>query len=99
MAPRTRKQGFRSIELEGRARRYQNYQSLRAMFFHILTFQIVCIHKHTSEQQMKYLKVWAMDCLKPKTGRREEEGRERTALMVVKFGPGCRTVKVENYPV
>ena len=43
---------------------------------------------------MKYLKAWATDCLKPKTGCREGEGRERTAVMVVKFSLGCRSVKV-----
>ena len=45
---------------------------------------------------MKYLKAWATDYSKPKTRRREGEGRERTALIVVKFGPGCRSVKVEK---
>ena len=56
--------------------------------------QIVCIHKHTSEQQMKLLMTWAINYLKPETGRQEEEGGKRTVLMVVKFSPGCRSVKV-----
>ena len=59
--------------------------------------QIVCIHKHTSEQQMKLLMTWTIDCLKPKTGHREEEGGKRIVLMAVRFGPGCRSVKVGKH--
>ena len=46
---------------------------------------------------MKLLMTWVIDCLKPKTGHREEEGGKRTVLMVVKFGPGCRSVKVGKH--
>ena len=43
---------------------------------------------------MKLLMTWAIDCMKPKTGRREGEEGKRIVLMVVKFGPGCRSVEV-----
>ena len=43
---------------------------------------------------MKLLMTWAIDCMKPKTARREGEEGKRIVMMVVKFGPGCRSVEV-----
>ena len=51
---------------------------------------------------MKGLEEWTIDCLKPKTGCQEGEGRGRTAFRVIKFSsdrPRHSSVKVEEYEV
>ena len=51
-------------------------------------------------KQMRDLGEWAIDCLKkPETECREGEGRKRTTLRTIEFGPGYRSVKVEEHVV
>ena len=51
-------------------------------------------------KQTKDLEEWAADCLKePETGYLEEEERKKTTLRVIKIGPGCRSVMVEECEV
>ena len=64
-------------------------------------------HRPSSEQweealgkQAGDLGEWAIDCLKkPETECREGEGRKRTTLRTIEFGPGYRSVKVEEHVV
>ena len=52
------------------------------------------------EKQTEDLGEWAINCLKePETECREGEGRKRVTLRTIEFGPGCRSVKVEEHGV
>lgn len=51
-------------------------------------------------KQTRHLGEWAINCLKkPETGCREEEGKKRTTLRTIEYGPGYCSVKIEEHVV